>query len=461
MSGPKDSCWSLSKEERKKREEERRKRLEEECRKILEEKRLYLLEVQINSEKCAINSKVTELCSKVMEWIKKGRENLNDSNSVQELENSIEVLKRISIELTSKELFIEILSLENYLENLKNNEKLELAINSVLKCCAKVDKDIQSIYSNKLINNMNSLKLNEDGELDFSIKIKRDDVQENLEIQLKEKLEELNNKVNYYINNEFLVNKSNLLNIRNAVNVLLNNTKVDTAYRINQIKMYVSDILINKLKYDEEIQQYSKLQDKYSNYYVEYTLLCEKLNVENKYSKKVNLNRLEDNISAIEKECEALKGKLAKIEDYEYIVKSISEVMEDLGHDIISSEIVERPKRSLFDNIYEFEDDNAINVYTSDNGTIMFEVTGISNEKKELSSLEKLKIKESMGRFCKRYELIKEKLKEKGIVLTKENLRPADEKYARVRTVSREKFEGKKVNEVRREDNKLKQSYIN
>lgn len=455
MSGPKDSCWSLDPDLARQRAEARSRLIRREKIKKLEEEEKSRLVTQITSEIYLINKRVSELCFEGVEWIEKGKQCLEEYETVENLNDSIEKLKKISEELTRESVNREIHAMKNYITRLKENKELKDAISEVIKACNKVDESVQSFNSTKLINGINSLRLNSDGKIDFSIEENK-----NLEKELKERLETFYNGLDYYMNNKLLLNKEDLYSMRTAIELLIKNTKVDDKYKIKQIETYIKDIQINKVKYNKQIQDLEKLQYEYSELYIEYSILCERLNLENKYSKNFNFLKIKEGISEIKKDVDGLRNMVAEVEDYGYIVNSINEVMEELGYDIISSEVVELTRRTVIDNIYSFEDNKAINVYTSNNGTIMFEVSGINNSKKEISSLDRLKIKESMDRFCDKYEVIKEKLKKKGVVLTKENLRPADEKYAKIRVLSIEKYKNNKKDKEFREHDNLNRLYL-
>jgi hypothetical protein len=96
----------------------------------------------------------------------------------------------------------------------------------------------------------------------------------------------------------------------------------------------------------------------------------------------------------------------------------------------VATDFLRTPKRDIIHHIYEFEQGNVVNVFSSDNGSLMFEVTGVKATN-DLTELEKLKIKEGMESFCSKYDEIKKRLLSKGIEITAENLKPARIEYAR------------------------------
>jgi len=73
-----------------------------------------------------------------------------------------------------------------------------------------------------------------------------------------------------------------------------------------------------------------------------------------------------------------------------------------------------------------------------------------------MTSLEALKVKESMESFCTKYPIIKERLKEKGIQMSNENLKPPHERYARAIDLSKKKVVSSKMKEKGRKQQQAK-----
>ena len=69
-----------------------------------------------------------------------------------------------------------------------------------------------------------------------------------------------------------------------------------------------------------------------------------------------------------------------------------------------------------------------IQAAVSDNGAVMLEVMG---KKEVLSDSDKASVVQDMQRFCPDYNIVKERLRKRGIILTNENLFPADSQYVR------------------------------
>lgn len=241
---------------------------------------------------------------------------------------------------------------------------------------------------------------------------------------------------------------------KKEVDNLIKEVQIGNDYKVNQIQAFIKDIYRKEEEYLKEEEINKEIVNNYNSLFASYEILREKLDVEVKFTKSRSIEIMKSQFRDLEIEVERLNNCFSEIEDYDYIVQSIDEVMEELGYDILSSEVLNRVNRNIVDSIYSFDDNSVLNLFTSDNGTIMFEVTGISNEKREISSLEKLKLKESMNTFCGKYDAIKKKLAERGIFFGSENLRPADERYARIRVVNENRYKVKNVSKATIRSNK-------
>ena len=180
---------------------------------------------------------------------------------------------------------------------------------------------------------------------------------------------------------------------------------------------------MSKGKYDEILAKLTKERKEYEDLLLSYQSLCKLLEVQQnpQFTSKEQLKE----------EVERLNKAHIEKQEVDYIVRSVNEVMEKLGYDILATDYMVKKKQNVHHHMYEFGFEQAVNVFVSDNGSILFEVSGIGEGQTEMTSLEKLKVTEAMEAFCSHYVEIKEELKQKGIHLTNENLFPAHERYAR------------------------------
>lgn len=451
MSGPKDADFYLDIETQRILEEQRQRKLLESLvnskkNSITENfnkfknyynnfgKKLEIYEVckELYSEKNSIaketSNEFNKLINKYFEKDIIGKSFNVDKNEIEVLENYLKEL----------DIFNEIISNRTIIMRHMNSEINRKAMeHSSKNIFGKIDDDI---FNFKIENNSEEQVKDESND-DYSKVIE----------EFKNMYEKLNNK--------YILNKG-ILNLKNEeVENLIKDNQLPIEYKISQIKDYIKEIYEKEPGFIEEENLNKKREEDYNSKYALYEIICKNLNIEKELVKTEDITSINKEILLIEEEIDRLKKVLAEKEEYNYIVDSINEIMIELGYNVISSDIMKKVNRTIVDNIYEFDDKSVLNVFTSDNGTIMFEVTGISNEKKEPTSLDKLKIKESMDNFCNKYSLIKEKLAERGILFGKENLKPAEEKYARIRVVSEEKY--KVSNKMNVKSKNYKNKYLN
>lgn len=127
-------------------------------------------------------------------------------------------------------------------------------------------------------------------------------------------------------------------------------------------------------------------------------------------------------------ECKCLRRQVEERASDDYINNSINEVLEECGYSIIRNDVVKTPTRSINRGIHDFSNHSVIQAAVSSNGAVMLEVMG---KKENLSDSDKELIVKDMERFCPDYNVIKERLRKRGIILTNEQLYPADEQYVR------------------------------
>ncbi|WP_207708913.1 hypothetical protein [Heliomicrobium gestii] len=185
--------------------------------------------------------------------------------------------------------------------------------------------------------------------------------------------------------------------------------------------------------YDQEIARNRREREATEALHLEYAAYCALLDRPVRdFPEEASMEAVRCFRTELQREVKQLHEELRKKNEMEYVAKTVGEIMTELGHDVVASETLAAPNRNIIHNMYRFDDDMVVNVFTSDNGGVMFEVSGVSEEKRPATSLEKLKIKEGMERFCDKYPWIKEKLAASGLALGNENLKEPDVSYARL-----------------------------
>ncbi len=121
-----------------------------------------------------------------------------------------------------------------------------------------------------------------------------------------------------------------------------------------------------------------------------------------------------------------------KKDELDYLRQSIDEIMEEIGCDAISSFALSDKNSGMEQETYGFGQDSAINVFTSENGSVMFEVVGTADNPKEPDAYEKQRLVREMERFCSSYEIIRQKLRQRGITINNEAKFPPHEQFAKI-----------------------------
>ena len=173
----------------------------------------------------------------------------------------------------------------------------------------------------------------------------------------------------------------------------------DQKYKVNQIENRIKTFYASKKRYDQELQQILTRREEYEHIYIHYQSLCNLLQKDgNPIYEKPTYGQLMQMKASLVEEINELNQLYTEQHESQYILQSVNEIMESLGYDILATDYMIRKTQNVHHNLYEFGE-QAVNVFVSDNGSVLFEVSGISEGPKEMSSLEKLKVKEAMDAF--------------------------------------------------------------
>lgn len=436
MSGPKDSSYYLAEAERKRQERERQQRLEDE--------RCGILDERIAERKADLAQALNRITKKTNEKTREFRILLNDNITIDRIEKSLERLTRLVGQLPdnyearkSDVMSGYLVGLDKILSEITAYEygtfpEYTAILTSDIEQRRQLNAELELLSDLKKVNRQDQIKF--DLTISNVISQSPDPVANptgNIaKVDYQVSVVELYSLLNSYIGNDFLQNKSDIEGLKQSVQQIIDNPRLDDKYKLEQIQTRRKIFLNTRRVYDQEIE---RNRQEYEDLYLTYLSLSSMLKSEN-----IEFVKNYSNITALRIAVEKMQLLLKQKEESEYIAQSVNEVMEELGYDIVAADILTRPNRNVIHNIFEFDQGNVINVFTSDNGSIMFEVTGVK-ETNDLTELEKLKIKESMDQFCSKYQLIKDKLEARGIKLAAENLRPADIKYAKAINMSSKK----------------------
>ena len=193
----------------------------------------------------------------------------------------------------------------------------------------------------------------------------------------------------------------------------------------------------------DSLMQYSKIlrniakdrklnQEEFECLYAKYCSLCFCAELKPK-SKKMAAGEFSVNdLNVLRRENERLEIALNKKDELDYVRKSIDEIMEEIGCDAIGSIALSDNNSGTEYETYGFGEDSAINVFTSENGSVMFEVVGTADYPKEPDFYEKQKLVCEMERFCSSYDIIRQKLRQRGITVNNEAKFPPHEQFAKI-----------------------------
>ena len=129
--------------------------------------------------------------------------------------------------------------------------------------------------------------------------------------------------------------------------------------------------LVNKqCQYLRLIEQKLKMDiSEFDDAYAQYVVECTEQGLEAR--DKMSFESTKD----LRKEIRKLEEAAVQKASLNYIKEQIADVMEDMGYTVINSEIL-KPQKGPGQDYYQFDDDSAIRVSISDEGTIMMEVLG-------------------------------------------------------------------------------------
>ena len=446
MSGPKCSRYEIEAAERRRLEAERLRRLEEERRLLEEERRRQealrrqCLEQSIAVALSGLDEMRTAIFAEASDKMQQAHETMGDSHHIDTLDRSMADLLRSVAAFPRSFDHRDISGMEQYLDRItKFQESLDRYLNGTFRAAvAALDSATREFrYSSS--------------EKEF-LSVSHDVKRKNISLQAQEfmskapdqgsasmlqnALDQLRSLVQPYVGNRFLCNGKDLGELVEAAERITSHENLDDDYKLSQIKMRSKAFLRSKESYDEEIALSRQNLSEYEHLDTTYRALCNMLGEEPQEHEFIvsQANRLiEDLREVVQQKQETLVRK----DETEFIAHNIDEVLAELGYEVMETEFMVTPKRNIIHDIYAFERDNVINVFTSDNGSLMLEVTGVKDGAKELTTHEKLNITESMESFCSLYPEIKRRLKTRGIQLSSEDLKPPDITYARAINLSR------------------------
>lgn len=460
MSGPKESRAELERRrkeeierkrrealelERKRREEEERRRREEERRRREEEarkKRVALAKNTIKNQYDQCNSIINncnDFINKSYEEVKTNEidtpsELLSLEQAIQSCSNNnTRLLDEMNTEnesvlaniinqqqntiknLNSLNCKQAIISKE--IDRLKINKELTNEINSLSKQIAEQHKKQLEIQAKQKIEEERKRIEEEKIRLENEIKAKEQEEQAKLAI-----LETINTSINEVYKESYICEeiKTKVEKLIEKVNSI---SKLDIQYIKNFNNIELSPALKNL---SQEIEERKKFIDKFNEKYTEYFILCESLNLE---PKKFSLDK--DSLYYIQSEIVRLDELSQKQAEDNYIKEAITEVMNEMGYQIIGN-VKDTVDDYISNAIYQFDENTAIALTLDTNGNISMEIGSLDDCDREPDAKEAVQLKADMDRFCSKHKEFKERLTKKGVNLTIVHELPPSTEYAQV-----------------------------
>lgn len=451
MSGPKDDRVTI--ERRRKEELERQ-------RKIEQERRIRVLNMQNQYAESIAKArfKISYLEDKLKSFGKTLKE--YEITPTPELTSFKDTVKALPGRLAE---FPQKMTTENE-EDLKNQQqKIDsfLATLNFSQELSKVEASLDARYTDSLMQAINQLCKKIKKKDDKSGKMKSDikkaftsallpsqqEEETNSKAQVISKIEmELSEMDSYPILPSAI--KNQLEDIKSSFEHLKqigrNNNSIDIFNNF-----YALTVVPALKSFKPELEKYRKIYEEFKQKFVEYIVLCQKAGVK---AKEYSLTS-EDSVIFIQSEIDKL-NKICKRRNFEnYIQKSINEVMTEMGYNLIG-DLKDKSKKVLESRLYQFDRHTAVCVTLNSSGDICMELGGMDDTDREPDMKEASALKSDMEIFCTRHKEIKERLAEKGVVLSANHELPPAVEYAQIFNLKDFDIGDEKINELLQDDNK-------
>jgi hypothetical protein len=225
---------------------------------------------------------------------------------------------------------------------------------------------------------------------------------------------------------------------------MASNTVLTEEDRFKQIRQSIVTFEAGKSIYESHIEDQKQGWRRYGQVVMEYLAYCAQLELEAD-TRWQQLSLSEFNfvqLVQLEKVNADLALQLQKQEEEEYIKNAVDEVMRELVGEAAYLDLVKLADQdgqpiNAEQIIYQFQNDHAVNVLVSEDGSrLFFEPVGIADGRKNPSESESALIALTMQAFCELYPSIREKLEERGLMLRLLRSEEADPSLAKYIDVS-------------------------
>lgn len=175
-----------------------------------------------------------------------------------------------------------------------------------------------------------------------------------------------------------------------------------------------------------DIAEWNSLLNEYNDRLLTYETLCQQLG-----AVPARFALTESSLVHMDSAIADLREAIDLREQELYIRKSIDEIMQEMGHEVLGygkSDYSGADHRAL----YRFADNTAIGVTIDEDNNVCMELGGLDTTDREPDEREAMMLEEDMKNFCSDYRMIKEKLKARGIELLEGHELPPSAEYSQI-----------------------------
>lgn len=144
-----------------------------------------------------------------------------------------------------------------------------------------------------------------------------------------------------------------------------------------------------------------------------------------------------DAVALLDGKLYALEQALQLRDEQAYLRQCVDETMEEMGYALIGSrELTRRNGKKYRNELYLFDEGTAVSVTRSEDGQIVMELGGLGTENRLPTERESAALAVEMSEFCRDYDAIERRLKEKGIEARRLSVLPPDTQFAQIINMS-------------------------
>ncbi|AWI05025.1 hypothetical protein [Clostridium drakei] len=399
MSGPKTSRYTLTKEQRRilREQLERERRTQEEKTKI----NRYISELRTI---CASFDEPLEQVKELQKRTNEGKEYISQvENLCVDIQQKIE-----SNSLNDKELTLERLEI--------HNKSLEAYLKKIMKKADMLTEKAKDLKKNLIQDIQNGIDEGFLLEIPTNIGKVESDKDSKLSETMLTKLSEMSE-------NQVLPQT-----MRNDIMAAMH--KIREISDIGFLQNYKAMTFTELVKqYNKYIISYQNEKETYDDLIVRYSALCNMVGIT---IKKHTFS--DEAISNLKLEIEQIEKQLVEQREESYINSCMDEVMAEMGYELLGDRKVTKRSGKKFKNeLYSFNEGNAINVTYASDGNITMELGGVDKQDRLPDDAEINRLCEDMESFCEDFTGIEKKLSEKGVIISNRVcILPPKPEYAQV-----------------------------